>query len=182
MKVLCLLLALGACTYDASDDAIWRGTVKRAGGAPLAFAGFDPYPTQGYAFGGGISAMGYLAEDGEKFLVRMQLHFTDRHDFENAKSQAFPITLMITEAENVAGMGVDYFEQPASTSGGTAPDQTFHHDFAQHEAGNASGTVTVTACDYSTFMDGRLQATLIDNDRNNAMRVIDLEFHYNGQK
>ncbi len=182
MRILCVLLALNACTYDASDDPIWRGTVQRDGATPLDFAGFDPYPAQGYAFGGGIGAMGYLDDGGSKLLVEARLHFTDRHDFENARSQAFPITLTITEASNVAGMGVDFFEQPASESGGAAPMQTFHHEFTQHQTGTASGTFTVTACDYSTFMDGRLQATVMDPGHGNAVRVLDLQVHYRGDK
>lgn len=181
MKLALSLLALAACSYDASDDAIWRGTIKRDGGPPLAFAGFDPYPAQGYAFGGGMSAMGYLDDGDDKLLVSLQLHFTDRHDFENAKSPAFPITLAITDAANVAGMGIDVFEQPASESGGGAMPHSFHHDYAQHEANTSSGTFTVTACDYRTFMDGHLSATVMDNDHGTT-RVLDLEVHYRGDK
>ena len=180
MRILCVLLALGACTYDASNDAIWRGTVKLDGGPPLPFAGFDPYPLQGYAFGGGIAATGYLDDNGDKLLAAARLEFTDRHDFENAKSQAFPITLTVTDAANVAGIGVTWREQDASSEGSTA-DGTFFHDFAQHQTGSASGTFTVTACDYSTYMDGRLQATVTDTSRNTT-RTFDLEVHYNGQK
>jgi hypothetical protein len=179
---ICVLLALSACTYDASNDAIWRGTIKRDAGEPLAFAGFDPYPAQGYAFGGGMRAMGYVDEGDSKFLVEVALHFTDRHDFETAKSQAFPITLTITHASNVAGMGVDVFEQPASDADDRGQMQTFHSEFAQHQTGTASGTFTVTACDYSTFMDGRLSATVIDPNHGNAMRILDLEVHYRGDK
>jgi len=182
MKAICLVLVLGACTYDASDDAIWRGTVQRDGGPSIAFAGFDPYPAQGYAFGGGMAAMGYLDDGDSKALAEFRLHFTDRHDFENAKSQAFPITLTITEASNVAGMGVDFFEQPASESGDSSEAQTFHHEFAQHQTGTASGMFTVTACDYSTFMDGHLSATVIDPSHGNATRVLDLQIHYRGDK
>ena len=182
MKKVCVLLALSACSYDASNDAIWRGTVRRDGGPPLAFAGFDPYPQQGYAFGGGIGAMGYLDDGGTKLLVEARLHFTDRHDFENAKSQAFPITLTITDASNVAGMGIDFYEQPASEAGGGAHMQSFHHDFAQHQTGTSSGTFTVTACDYSTFMDGHLSATVMDPNHGNATRVLDFEIHYRGDK
>lgn len=182
MKRLCVLLALGACTYDASDDPIWRGTVQRDGGAMVAFAGYDPYPTQGYAFGGGIGAMGYLDDGGTKLLVEARLHFTDKHDFENAKSQAFPIMLTITETANVAGMGVDFFEQPASESDGSQQMQTFHHEFDQHQTGTASGTFTVTACDYSTFMDGRLQATVMDPSHAGETRVLDVQVHYRGNK
>lgn len=182
MKIVLLLLALGACTYDASNDPIWRGTVKRDGGPPLSFAGFDPYPAQGYAFGGGMAAMGYVDDNGQKLLVEVGLEFTDRHDFEAAKSAAFPITLMVTDLSNVAGIGVDYFEQVADTSGGGAHDQIFHHDFSQHQSGTASGTFTVTACDYKTFMDGHLQATVIDTGHGNTMRTLDLEVHYSGDK
>lgn len=182
MKSLLVLLALGACTYDASDDAIWRGTVKRDTGATVDFAGFDPYPTQGYAFGGGMAAMGYIDDDGDKILVETRLHFTDKHDFENMKSQAFPITLTVTDLANIAGIGVDYFEQDASTSGGPAMTHIFHHDFEQHQTNTASGTFTVTACDYSNFMDGHLQATVIDTGHGNTMRVLDFEVHYRGDK
>ena len=156
--------------------------MQRDGATPLEFAGFDPYPAQGYAFGGGIAAMGYLDDGGTKLLVEARLHFTDRHDFETAKSQAFPITLAITEASNVAGMGVDFLEQPASESGGAAHMQSFHHEFAQQQTGTASGTFTVTACDYSTFMDGHLSATVIDPGRGNATRVLELQIRYRGDK
>jgi hypothetical protein len=182
MKVLWLLAALGACTFDASDDPIWRGTIKRDGGPPLPFAGYDPYPAQGYAFGGGMRVMGYLADGGDKFLVEVALEFTDRHDFETAKSQAFPITLTVTDASNIAGIGVDLFEQPASTSDDSQQTQTFHHDFSQHQPSTVSGTFTVTACDYKYVMDGHLQATITDPDHGNAMRVLDLEVHTNGNK
>ncbi|MEO7096573.1 MAG: hypothetical protein ABI175_25165 [Polyangiales bacterium] len=182
MKKICVLLALGACTYDASDDAIWRGTVQRDGGTPLSFAGFDPYPSQGYAFGGGIGAMGYLDDGDSKLLVEARLHFTDKHDFETARSQAFPITLAITEASLTPGMGVDFFEQPASESDNSQQMQIFYHEFAQHQTGMASGTFTVTACDYSTFMDGHLSATVVDPGHANATRVLDLYIHYRGDK
>jgi hypothetical protein len=182
MKRICVLLALGACSYDASNDPIWRGTIQRDGGPPLAFAGFDPYPAQGYAFGGGIAAMGYFDDGGSKFLGEVNLHFTDKHDFETARSQAFPITLAITEASLQPGMGVDFFEQPASESGGGSQAQTFHHEFAQHQTGTASGTFTVTACDYTSFMDGHLSATVMDPGHGSATRVLDLQIHYNGNK
>ena len=181
MRHAWILLALAACSYDAGDDAIWRGTIKRDSGPPLDFAGFDPYPAQGYAFGGGMSAMGYVDDGDGKFLVSLQLHFTDRHDFENAKSQAFPIALAITDASNVAGMGIDVYEQPASEAGGAAPMHVFHHDYAQHEMGTSSGTFTVTACDYRTFMDGHLSATVMDNDRGTT-RVLELDVRYRGDK
>jgi hypothetical protein len=177
-----VLLVLGACTYDASDDATWRGTVQRDGGMGLAFAGFDPYPAQGYAFGGGMAAMGYLDDGDGKSLAEVRLHFTDKHDFENAKSQAFPITLVITEAALTPGMGIDFFEQPASESGDSSQAQTFHHEFAQHQTGTASGTFTVTACDYVSFMDGHLAATVMDPGHGNATRVLDLQIHYRGDK
>jgi hypothetical protein len=182
MKYICMLLALGACTWDASNDPIWRGTVKADGGPPLTFAGFDPYPTQGYEFGGGIAAMGYLDDDGTKLLAEARLHFTEKHDFETAKSQAFPIVLTITESDLVAGMGVDFFEQPASETGGGAHDQTFHHEFDQHQTGTASGTFTVTACDYSTFMDGHLSAMVVDTGHGNSTRALELDVHYRGDK
>ena len=181
MKALFVLLALGACTYDATNDAIWRGTIKRDSGPPLPFAGFDPYPAQGYAFGGGMAAMGYLDDDGDKLLIETRLSFTDKHDFENAKSMAFPITLAVTDAANVAGIGVTVREQNADTSGGGASAGTFFHDFDQHQANSASGTFTVTACDYKTFMDGHLQATVTDTSRNTT-RTLDVEVHYNGDK
>jgi hypothetical protein len=181
MRCAWLLLALAACSFDASEDAIWRGTIKRDGGAPLPFAGFDPYPAQGYAFGGGMSSMGYLDDGDQKVLVSLQLHFTDRHDFENAKSQAFPIAIPITDASNVAGIGIDVFEQAASETGGPAMMHVFHHDYAQHETNTSSGTLTVTASDYKTFIDGHLSATVMDNDRGTT-RYLELDVHYNGQK
>jgi hypothetical protein len=182
MKRVLVLLALGACTFDASNDPIWRGTVRRDGGPPLTFAGFDPYPAQGYQFGGGISAMGYLDSDDGKLLVEVGLEFTDKHDFENAKSQAFPITLTITDSSLTAGMGVDFFEQPASESDDKQHDQTFHHDYSQLQTGTSSGTFTVTRCDYSTYMDGHLSATVMDPNHGGATRVLDLEVQYSGDK
>lgn len=182
MRQLAILLALGACSYDASEDAIWRGTVQRDGGPPLAFAGFDPYPAQGYAFGGGIAAMGYLDDDGGKFLASVRLHFTDRRDFENAMSTSFPITLAITDSSQTPGMHIDFFEQEAATAGDAQQPRTFSHDYAQYQVGTSSGTFTVTRTDYSTSMDGRLQATVTDPSRGNATRTLDLEVQYRGNK
>ncbi|HSD86960.1 MAG TPA: hypothetical protein VLB44_05575 [Kofleriaceae bacterium] len=183
MKGLAILLSvLGACSYDASEDTIWHGTVKGDTGSPLAFAGFDPYPTQGYAFGGGIAAMGYLDDGGHKSLVEARLHFTDKHDFENAKSTAFPIALTITENSLTPGMGVDFFEQDASRSSDSQQVQTFHHDYEQHQTGTASGTFTVERTDYATFMDGHLSATVKDPSHDNATRVLELDIHYQATK
>ena len=183
MKRAAILLALTACGYDATDDAIWRGTVVRDGGPPLAFVGFDPAPQQGYEFGGGIRSVGYLDGGDGKLLVEITLHFAD-DDFERAMSRAFPIELAIKDAFQLSetGMGIDFFEQPATNDPMAQTEQTFHHDFAQHQAGSASGTFTVTACDYSSFMDGRLQATVMDPSRGNITRVLDLQVHYDATK
>lgn len=175
-------LALGACSYDASEDAIWRGTVRRDGGPALAFAGFDPYPAQGYAFGGGMVAMGYLDDAGNKFLVEVRLHFTDRSDFEDAKSTSFPITLAITDDSLTPGMGIDYFEQEAATASDAQQPRTFSHDYAQHQAGTSSGTFTVTRTDYTNFMDGRLSAMVTDPNHPGAMRALELDVSYRGDK
>lgn len=177
------VLALGACGYSAADDPIWRGTVMRDGGLPRAFTGFDPQPNQGFEFGGGIVAVGYVDDDEEKLLVEITLHFAD-DDFERAMSTAFPITLNIKDVfmSSETGMGVDYIEQPAGDNPLGQTEETFHHEFAQHQDGTASGTFTVTACDYENFMDGRLQATVVDPSRGNAMRTLDLEVHYDASK
>jgi len=180
----CLVLAvLGGCAYDASDDVIWRGTIQD-GGAPASFLGFDPQPQQGFQFGGGIEAEGYLDAPDGKLLVFVALHFAD-DDFVRAESMAFPIVLTIQDSfsSQETGMGMDLVEQPASKadSGDARANQVFHHEFAQHQTGTASGTFTVSACDYTSFMDGRLQATVMDPSRGNIARTVDLEVHYDAK-
>ncbi len=181
--LLLLLLALGACAADASGDANWRGTVKRDGDPPLSLIGFDPFPVQGFDFGGGIATMGYLDDNGGKLLAEVILQFAGPDDFERTKSQAFPITLNLKDVfiGGDAGMGIDYFEQPASKAGSGSQEQTFHHEFDQHQANTVSGTFTVTACDYTTFMDGHLQATVMDPSRG-ATRILDFQVHYSDNK
>jgi hypothetical protein len=183
MRAALLACALAACGYDGSQDAIWRGTVARDGGAPREFIGFDPQPFQGFAFGGGIVSVGYVDDGDAKLLVEITLHFAD-DDFARAESTAFPITLAIKDVFSSAetGMGVDYIEQPATNDPQASTEQTFHHEFAQHQAGTASGTFTVTACDYQNFMDGRLQATVMDPSRGTATRTLDLQVHYDASK
>jgi hypothetical protein len=183
MRYAIVALVLAACSYDAKDDAIWRGTIARDGGPPLAFVGFDPQPNQGFEFGGGIVAVGYIADGEDKLLVEVTLHFAD-DDFERAMSTAFPISLNIKDVFLTAetGMGIDVFEQPATDNPLAQTEQTFHHDFAQHQAGTANGTFTVTACDYDSFMDGHLQATVMVPSRGTATRVLDLQVHYDATK
>ena len=174
---------LGACTYDASDDAIWRGTISD-GTTPRTYLGFDPLPQQGFQFGGGIESEGYVDGPDGKLLVFVALHLDgDLTTFLGAKSQQFPITLMIKDTSPSGGepayMGMDLAEQPATTTDGDGrANQTFHHEYDQHQTGTASGTFTITACDYENTMDGRLQATVMDPSRGNIARTVDIQVHY----
>ena len=188
MKRVLLLVPLVACAYDASDDAIWRGTISR-GGDPLTFLGFDPLPAQGFQFGGGIESEGYIDDPADgKLLVFVALH-TDcgKDDFLRNEVASFPIVLPITDtplSSDPSCLGMDLAEQPASTtdSGDGRANQTFHHEFDQHQTGTASGMFTVTSTDYQNVMEGRLQATVMDPSRGNISRTVDLEVNYNGNK
>ena len=88
---------------------------------------------------------------------------------------------MAAEVIAQAGMGVDVFEQAAADSDTPPMMRVFNHDYAQYEANTSSGTFTATATDYKTFMDGRLSATVMDNDHGTT-RVLEIEVHYRGDK
>jgi hypothetical protein len=182
MKWLVLVLLTG-CAFDAVDNAIWVGTIQRDG-TPVPFVGYDPAPNQGFEFGSSPKTIGYIEANDEKFLVQILLHFED-DDFESMRSTAFPITLPIKDSFMISetGMGIDYFEQPAADKDATDTAQVFHHDFAQHEANSSTGTFTVTASDYETFFDGRLQVSMTDNDNpGSGSRVLDIQVHWTGDK
>jgi hypothetical protein len=179
MRALALIL-LSACTYDASDTAIWTGTITRDG-APVVFAGYDPFPSQGFEFGASPSTIGYIEDGGTKLLVQVILRLDDGFERDMV---APPLTLPIrpdADMPNETHLGVDYLEQPAADQDVDFDiDPTYEVKFSDHTPGSMTGNFTVTETDYRTFIVGHLFVQV--TDQRSSVRGLDLDVHWLGQK
>jgi len=173
-----LLLVVAACSYDATDDALWTGTITRDG-APVSFVGYDPVPQETREFGAALAAMGYLELGGDPVLVEIALHFTDADDLQRQHPEP-PPTLNIKPDFMVgeSGMGIDYIEQPAATSEDFDLQPLYKVEFSTAQPGSMSGTFSITQTDYLTFLDGNLQVTVTDALRGNATRQLTMAVHW----
>jgi hypothetical protein len=151
-----LLLLLPACAFDATESAIWSGTITRDGVAHT-FVGYDPYPAQGQEFGSSPATMGYLHPDGP-LLISISLPIENVSKIVNEQQTTLPIKRTFLTSE--FGMGVSYIEQIPADSDQFESEQPFRFVFEEGASGTMTGSFQITGTDYDSFMDGTLDATL----------------------
>ena len=175
-----LLLSLAACTYDATDDAIWTGTITRDG-SQVAFAGYDPEPFQGFQFGASPETMGYIDDGDSKLLVQILLHFVNENFAIDRPTPPFTLPVQKTFMSGEKGMGIEYLERPAADQDKDFDvEPTYQVRSSESEPGSITGNFTITDTDLSTFLDGDLQATLMD--ARGGTRQLTMKVHWLGQK
>jgi len=170
-------IAATACNYDARGAAIWTGSISRDGDA-VEFAGYDPNPAQGQGFGSPPAALGYIEADGQTLLVFMSLEVVRVDRFVAMMASELEVKDTFLTAE--LGMGLTYIEQRASDVDATEVEQPYRQAFGEGHGGTTTGTFTVTATDFDTFLEGRLEVVL-DNP-SGGLRDVRVDVRWDGQK
>lgn len=156
VRTVTVLIGLSACAFDATESAIWTGTLTRDGVAHT-LVGYDPFPAQGQTFGSAPATMGYLHPDGP-LLVSISLPFQGLSKIVSEQQTVLPIQRTFLTSE--FGMGVTYIEQVPADADQIESDQPFRFVFEEGASGTMTGSFQITATDYDSFLEGTLDATL----------------------